>query len=387
MSGVSTLYTVGLALCLFSGGILNARTRRAGEPVSYFAWYFALEGTCFLFEILLTLEATPFKALWLSLLMVNALLIAPALWLALQEATGPRPALASVGARQRVLIVSGVVLTMPLLATTHAGNGFVDPDRMGGTFLEPIIHETMVGCLVLFAIQVPLYLYRCRGLLTHTDPGSTQRWLQIPLAIVGTTWVLGVFRTALGVWSAGSEELFAALAFIDVGVTTACVYFMIRTIAAPGSAGAAASDVRAGIGEASRPSKYAKSQLDPHVRARIRRKLDAAFRIDYIHRDCDLKLAALSRALNESEHYVSQVINQDLDTTFYELVNRHRIEQAKQLLQRSPELNVLEVAMAVGFNAKSTFNNAFRRLTGMTPREYRAARVHAPADGLTGDNG
>src|SRR4051794_32018745 len=98
MNAVSTLYCVGLILCLFSCGVLNARVRCA-QRVTYFAWYFGLEAACCFFEMLLALDATPFKALWLSLLMMTSLLLAPALWLALQEATGERPALASISLR------------------------------------------------------------------------------------------------------------------------------------------------------------------------------------------------------------------------------------------------------------------------------------------------
>src|SRR4051812_46445091 len=117
MNAVSTLYAVGLVLCLFSCGILNAKDQGA-QRVSYFSWYFGLEAACCLLESLLAIEVTPFKALWLSLLMVSSLLLAPALWLALQEATGERPALASISMRQRLLIVSGALLTLPLIATT-----------------------------------------------------------------------------------------------------------------------------------------------------------------------------------------------------------------------------------------------------------------------------
>ena len=272
--------------------------------------------------------------------------------------------------RQRLLVIAGAILTIPLLATTHGGHDFVDPDRIDSTLFESAVHEAMVGCLVLFAIQVPVYLHRCRQLLIDRDSTGTRRWLQIPLAIVGTTWALGVVRTLVGVWSAGSEELFAFLAATDVTVTIICAYLLIKAIAAP------ARDLQPGAAVNTKSlrngSKYAKSQLDDRVRARIRRKLERVLQVEQIYRDPELSLSALSRALNEREHYVSQVISQDLHTTFYEIVNRHRIEQAKQLLLQSPALSVLEIAMAVGFNAKSTFNAAFRRLTGVTPREYRA---------------
>ena len=68
---------------------------------------------------------------------------------------------------------------------------------------------------------------------------------------------------------------------------------------------------------------------------------------------------------------MSQVISQELNTSFYELVNRYRIEHAKRLLRESPEETVLSIAMNVGFNSKSAFHSAFRRCTGATPSDFR----------------
>jgi len=47
-----------------------------------------------------------------------------------------------------------------------------------------------------------------------------------------------------------------------------------------------------------------------------------------------------------------------------------RIEQAKMLLA-DQHRSVTEVAMACGFSAPSNFATAFRKTTGLTPRDYR----------------
>ena len=86
--------------------------------------------------------------------------------------------------------------------------------------------------------------------------------------------------------------------------------------------------------------------------------------------------------LRESPHYVSQVINQDLAASFYDLVNRQRIADAMNWLAREPERPVLEIALDVGFNSKSTFNAAFRAIAGNTPTEFRkAVLASSPASG------
>jgi AraC family transcriptional regulator len=47
-----------------------------------------------------------------------------------------------------------------------------------------------------------------------------------------------------------------------------------------------------------------------------------------------------------------------------------RIERARHLLA-SPELPVTAVALAVGYETPSAFGASFRKVTGVTPREYR----------------
>jgi AraC-like DNA-binding protein len=209
-------------------------------------------------------------------------------------------------------------------------------------------------------------------LLQSAADASSRRWAQLPLLIVSTTWLFGIVRTMTVALTDGGEQLFAILAVLDVGVTIAAAYLFVRHIASAGMAQRTANAPESTtVASAGAGPKYARSQLDDAVRNRIARKLEIAFGPDQLYRDSGLSLGALSEHLGESEHYVSQVINQALDTTFYELVNLHRIEHAKKLLAERPQSTVLDIALTVGFNAKSTFNDAFRRHTGMTPREFR----------------
>ncbi|MBL7726640.1 MAG: AraC family transcriptional regulator, partial [Dinghuibacter sp.] len=59
--------------------------------------------------------------------------------------------------------------------------------------------------------------------------------------------------------------------------------------------------------------------------------------------------------------------------SYPELVNRHRVDEARRILSdpRFQEEKILGVAFEVGYNNKTTFNMVFKRLTGSTPSEYR----------------
>jgi len=87
-------------------------------------------------------------------------------------------------------------------------------------------------------------------------------------------------------------------------------------------------------------------------------------------RDPALSLGKLAQLCGLSTHQASSAINGCSGGNFYDWLNRHRVEEAKRLLQESDE-TVANVCYRAGFNSKSTFNTAFRRHTGLTPSEYR----------------
>jgi YesN/AraC family two-component response regulator len=71
-------------------------------------------------------------------------------------------------------------------------------------------------------------------------------------------------------------------------------------------------------------------------------------------------------------HYFSGGLpNQGRGINFFDYVNGWRITDAKRLLLQDARQSVLGVGFEVGFNAKSTFNAAFRKHAGMTPSDWR----------------
>lgn len=381
MTGIqSSLYTAAIALCAFSVGLLRDRQ---GRTFSWFTVFLSVATLGFVFELLMVHPAAPLKAFWLALRMGTSLLIGPCLWLAVRESVaGSQPRLAMVGRGHWAPIVAGFVLLLPLLASAHFGTGYTKPpgpDRP----LHFVIHETMLVCIGIFAVQVPYYLWQCRRLLLNAEGSS--KWLQLPLLVVLTTWALGLLRTLQCIGRA-PQELSLLFALADVGVTVGALYLIVRRgsltamaepVVVPEPVGmqelaVAAVPPAAAAMPAPSGSKYARSCLDAATTTRIRRKLELALARPETSRDSLLNLRSLSRDIGEKAHYVSQVINQDLGSTFYELVNRRRIAEAKRMLADEADQTVLEIALAVGFNSKSTFNTAFRRETGMTPTAFRA---------------
>lgn len=87
--------------------------------------------------------------------------------------------------------------------------------------------------------------------------------------------------------------------------------------------------------------------------------------------DADLNLATLADQLVMTPREVSELINQSQGTHFFDFVNQYRINHAQSLLQKHPSQSVMEILHSSGFNSKSSFNTAFKKLTGLTPTQYR----------------
>jgi len=364
MNGVETsLYSAAFALCVFSAGLMRSKAEARVRGMTCFTAFLTIEALSFVCELLMAHPATPLKNLWLGLRMGLSLLLAPCLWLVIRESVEiPRPRLGALGRWHWVAVAAGVAGLIPLWSAAHFGPDYANPRLPVSWLYSKVIHSGMLLCIGIFAVQVPWYLRRCQRILAGR-PGAS-RWLQWPLVLVLTSWLLGLLRTVQCI-SHAPREFSLLFATIDVSVTVGALYLIVRR-----NAGEALPEQPAPAPVA---EKYARSNLDAATVARIRRKLEQALATPEISRDSLLNLRSLSRTIGEKAHYVSQVINQELGTNFYELVNRERIAQAKQRLAAAPDETVLEIALAVGFNAKSTFNTAFRKETGMTPREYRAA--------------
>lgn len=116
-----------------------------------------------------------------------------------------------------------------------------------------------------------------------------------------------------------------------------------------------------------------KSRIEESKVEEIISKIIAAVRNDKMYQESELSLQSLADKIKYPSYLVSQVINERLKKSFYDLVNGYRVEEAKRLLLDSKNKNytILSVGFEAGFNSKTTFNTVFKKFTGLTPTEYR----------------
>ncbi len=113
--------------------------------------------------------------------------------------------------------------------------------------------------------------------------------------------------------------------------------------------------------------------LQVEINEGLARRLKELLEIKQIYLQSELSLSQLSLELGVPAYQVSEVISRHYQETFFDLINRHRIEEIKRRLNNEVynHLSILGIAMDCGFNSKSSFNTAFKKFTGMTPSEYK----------------
>lgn len=112
------------------------------------------------------------------------------------------------------------------------------------------------------------------------------------------------------------------------------------------------------------------SEQDRDIVARVDRLMET----QALYRDENLNLSRLARRLGLPSRQISGAINRSLGVNVSQYVNQLRIREACRLLEET-EQSVTAIMLSSGFQTKSNFNREFRRVTGMSPVDWREREV------------
>lgn len=187
-------------------------------------------------------------------------------------------------------------------------------------------------------------------------------WIVFLICLLMTTWVYAlfvlVFDNSLSDYFIHETGVSVLLLFF---VWVFCLHGIKQTPAL----------IEVGLMES---KQYERSGIDADRLERIATKIQQVIIVEKVFLDPDINAVKLSNRLGISNHYLSQTFSQEMRTTFYDYVNAARVDMAKIDLVES-DRTVLDIATGVGFNSRSSFYNAFKKSTGVTPSAFRKSNT------------
>jgi AraC-like DNA-binding protein len=206
------------------------------------------------------------------------------------------------------------------------------------------------------------HVRRVRDLFSNIED-RTLSWLRALLLVMLAAWIWGAVKSGLSTGFAQSPWLEVGAAAVELGWIAAIGLFGLsqKPIFTLGAETPQALPTA---------GKYARSALPETRQVEIAARLEQAMRADALYRDPLLSLSTLANRIAVTPNHLSQALNDHLNQSFFDYVNRWRVEEAIARI-RSGDEPILMIAYDVGFNSRSTFNAAVKKHSGRPPSAFR----------------
>lgn len=104
----------------------------------------------------------------------------------------------------------------------------------------------------------------------------------------------------------------------------------------------------------------------------LMRKIRKLIEDNKLYLNSEIKITDIADILSTNRHYISDCISLQEGCTFVQLINRYRIEYAKRLLKKDPNIKITEVYIKSGFANETSFFRVFKTVTGSTPNQWKS---------------
>lgn len=120
-------------------------------------------------------------------------------------------------------------------------------------------------------------------------------------------------------------------------------------------------------------SKYKSSKLNKETINKYKADLIYSMENDKLYLIRNLSIQDVSEKLNIPRQYISEVVNEHMNTNFQDFINEYRVEEFIKRLENEQyhHFTLLAIATDVGFNSKSSFNAIFKKFKGLTPTQFK----------------
>ncbi len=210
--------------------------------------------------------------------------------------------------------------------------------------------------------------YRKALLQSHSSlENKSLNWLLLMSVLMIPNYLVNFFGVVLTV--AGFIKIpWKDTAFIPVVGFTVILYIIGYKSLKQNESALTEADSRL----SSKSVKYRKAGLNDDKVDSLFNQTCSKMEEEKLFMDPDLTIEALAEKLNVSKHHLSQAINIKTGSNFYLFVNSYRIRAAIEMLKTSSgdQTNILSIAFKSGFDSKSAFYSAFKKIMGTAPGEY-----------------
>ena len=276
-----------------------------------------------------------------------------------------------------------LIYMLPFLfsSSEHKINVFKNGGEGYETFMTILVSSVFVSG-VAYVVWSILMLSRHKKRIRNQFSGLENinlRWLELltyGLAIVwaiviftqnDTIIVIGVsvFVILIGFFGLRQKEIFKSK--MDLAIAPVMV---VQTTTVGSQAESAQPREAAKVIEPK--EKYSSSGLTSEMSEKLHSKLTLLMDEEKVYKNSDLSLADLAQSLGTHPNYLSQILNEKEQVSFYDFINTYRIEEFKRLVSipANNKLTLLAVAYDCGFNSKSSFNRYFKKTTNTTPSQF-----------------
>ncbi len=122
--------------------------------------------------------------------------------------------------------------------------------------------------------------------------------------------------------------------------------------------------------KANKPTKIPRKRIEDEHFQSVALKLESLMETEKLYKNPDLNLDTLVERLGKGRHFLSQLLNDNLQKNFFQYVNEYRVQEACGMLSKKQALSVEAIGYEVGFRSKSAFFAAFKKIKGTTPSKY-----------------
>lgn len=105
----------------------------------------------------------------------------------------------------------------------------------------------------------------------------------------------------------------------------------------------------------------------------LMKKVYEAVAKEKIFKDLDLTLDSLAKQMDVNRNYLSKAINKSTNKNFNAYINEYRVKEAIKILstEKSDLISIDAIALEVGFNNRTSFYQSFKKITGLSPSDFR----------------